>query len=321
MPPWTLPPQLTSLGAARNRRTTLRRGARVGVGLLGHRRRDLSAQVDAADGGVLLREVLVVTVGQLGDRRRAAVVVHRDEDHEALGRRLQLVPAGRAGPHGDEDVHAAATGVDQSGGGLDEVADRHRPGEVDVADVRGDAVPATPADRTRIPRLVDPLEDPAAADVAQVAGVGRRGEEPQRLLATRGVTVHAPESATGRRSTGRVRPRTGRCRWCRRSTARRWRSAVQHLEDDHGPLVEARSPRMATLRRSETRGRRPRRRRRARPGGCPPSARRCRRKLEDRVDTLLGPATDLPVPVGADRDREEPRPVRRRSLRPRRRVA
>src|SRR6478609_8643613 len=121
MPPWTLPPQLTSLGAARNRRTTF--------------------------GAVLLREVLVVTVGQHRYRSRAPLVVHRDEDHEALGRRLQVVPAGRAGPDGDEDVHAAATGVDQSRGGLDEVADRHRPGEVDVADVRGDAVPAAPADR------------------------------------------------------------------------------------------------------------------------------------------------------------------------------
>jgi hypothetical protein len=69
------------------------RGARVGVGLLGHGRGDLRPQLDAADRGLLLGLVLLVTVGQLTDGGRAAVVVDGDEDHEALGGGFQPTPA------------------------------------------------------------------------------------------------------------------------------------------------------------------------------------------------------------------------------------
>jgi hypothetical protein len=83
------------------------------------------------------------------------------------------------GADGYQDVHAAATGVDELGGGFDEVADLDRARESDVAHVRGPAVGARPSRHRHIP-FCQSTRAPDHADVAGASRIGR-GEEVQRI--------------------------------------------------------------------------------------------------------------------------------------------
>jgi len=58
-------------------------------------------------------------------------------------------PGRVAGVEGDEDVHTAAPGVDDTGVQFDEFTDADRPVEVHVANVGGDAVATAPLRRSR----------------------------------------------------------------------------------------------------------------------------------------------------------------------------
>ena len=78
---------------------------------------------------------------------------------------------------GDEDVHAAAPGVDQVGVQFDEFTDADGAVEVNVADAGDDAAAATPLCGDGVGGLVDPLEQRAAADGAAVAGVTMGDQE------------------------------------------------------------------------------------------------------------------------------------------------
>ena len=136
--------------------------------------------------------------GPLRDFDRLAGVVDRDEDRQTL-RRLNGCPVGRVGGvDGDEDVHAGAAGVDQVGVQFDEFTDGDRPVEVDIADVGGDAVATTPPGGRSVGGLVDPLEQPAAVDRADDAGVGGFDEETMDgFVATRPVRVGCCVSGVG----------------------------------------------------------------------------------------------------------------------------
>jgi hypothetical protein len=78
---------------------------------------------------------------------------------------------------GDEDVHAAAPGVDQVGVEFDEFTDADGAVEVNVADAGDDAAAATPLYGDGVGGLVDPLEQRAAADGVVVAGVTMGDQE------------------------------------------------------------------------------------------------------------------------------------------------
>ena len=97
LPPCTLPPQFTSVGAARKRRQTCGRGAGVGVGLGGHRVLDLGPHLDPPQHVGLLPLVGGRRpAARLRHRHRAPVVVDGHEDHQA-GRGRRAAP-GRSGP-------------------------------------------------------------------------------------------------------------------------------------------------------------------------------------------------------------------------------
>jgi|SRR6185312_1905328 hypothetical protein len=84
-------------------------------------------------------------------------VVYRDKDHGALGG-LTVVPGRAAAVDGDQEVNAAVSGVDDTGGQLDEIADPDGPVQMQVADVGGEAVATAPLCGGGVGGIVDPLE-------------------------------------------------------------------------------------------------------------------------------------------------------------------
>ena len=176
--PWTLPPQLTSVGAARNRRTTAERFRRRCIA-----GRPWPLQYRRAAPAVVGRPLVArgrhrlpaaMAVPELNDRRRPW---RRRPSGIGLLRSGHGLARSRSGRL--PGCACCSTGVDELGGGFYEIADLDRAREPDVAHVRSHAVGAGPSHSAGVPGFVDPLEHATPADVAGVSGVSGRGEKTQ----------------------------------------------------------------------------------------------------------------------------------------------
>ena len=129
---------------------------------------------------------------------RVPGVVDGDENDCALRGLNRLGTGEVTGVDGDENVHAAAPGVDEAGVQFDEFTHADGPVEVNVADAGGDAGAATPLCGDGVGGLVDPFEQRAAVDGADVAGVSRSDEDAVNCLVALGVWWRRRLGALGR---------------------------------------------------------------------------------------------------------------------------
>ena len=105
-------------------------------------------------------------------------VIDGDEDEKAL-RRLGVLRLRRiAGIDGHQDVHARASGVNESGVELDQLTDVDRPVKMDIANIGGDTVSAAPLSSRGEGHFVDPFEQLAAVHRADRSGVDGFDQEP-----------------------------------------------------------------------------------------------------------------------------------------------
>lgn len=113
-----------------------------------------------------------------GSQRGRPGVIDGDEDEKAL-RRLGVLRLRRiAGIDGHQDVHARASGVNESGVELDQLTDVDRPVKMDIANIGGDTVSAAPLSSRGEGHFVDPFEQLAAVHRADRAGVDGFDQEP-----------------------------------------------------------------------------------------------------------------------------------------------